>query len=218
MDLERQEIVNLEELKADHATQAVANAVAAETGQAEWNKLRHIYWGLKQYWTEHADLDRTEVCFPPENGTMVGYFEIFPYAKRLEFIHEQETWLIDDQYCCNPNCSCKEALLSFIRIPEKTGQGATQPTLSIFYEYRNGKIRPLEAEENPQLSGQGLVASLTKAHADLDSLLAKRQSLLRRLYGRILKRQTIQSPAPKIGRNEPCPCGSGKKYKRCCGA
>lgn len=23
---------------------------------------------------------------------------------------------------------------------------------------------------------------------------------------------------PKIGRNDPCPCGSGKKYKRCCGA
>ena len=22
----------------------------------------------------------------------------------------------------------------------------------------------------------------------------------------------------KISRNEPCPCGSGKKYKRCCGA
>ncbi|MDD4439163.1 MAG: SEC-C metal-binding domain-containing protein [Tissierellia bacterium] len=21
----------------------------------------------------------------------------------------------------------------------------------------------------------------------------------------------------KIGRNEPCPCGSGKKYKKCCG-
>jgi hypothetical protein len=25
-------------------------------------------------------------------------------------------------------------------------------------------------------------------------------------------------PAPKIGRNEPCPCGSGKKYKKCCGS
>jgi len=23
--------------------------------------------------------------------------------------------------------------------------------------------------------------------------------------------------APKVGRNEPCPCGSGKKYKKCCG-
>lgn len=22
---------------------------------------------------------------------------------------------------------------------------------------------------------------------------------------------------PKIGRNEPCPCGSGKKFKKCCG-
>jgi uncharacterized protein len=25
-----------------------------------------------------------------------------------------------------------------------------------------------------------------------------------------------QAPRPKIGRNDPCPCGSGKKYKRCC--
>ena len=24
-------------------------------------------------------------------------------------------------------------------------------------------------------------------------------------------------PKPKIGRNQPCPCGSGKKYKKCCG-
>jgi len=24
-------------------------------------------------------------------------------------------------------------------------------------------------------------------------------------------------PTPKVGRNEPCPCGSGKKYKKCCG-
>jgi SEC-C motif-containing protein len=23
--------------------------------------------------------------------------------------------------------------------------------------------------------------------------------------------------APKVGRNEPCPCGSGRKYKKCCG-
>jgi uncharacterized protein YecA (UPF0149 family) len=31
---------------------------------------------------------------------------------------------------------------------------------------------------------------------------------------------TLRHPVPgqpKIGRNEPCPCGSGKKYKRCCG-
>jgi len=26
-----------------------------------------------------------------------------------------------------------------------------------------------------------------------------------------------QSKRKKIGRNDPCPCGSGKKYKKCCG-
>jgi preprotein translocase subunit SecA len=25
-------------------------------------------------------------------------------------------------------------------------------------------------------------------------------------------------PVPKVGRNEPCPCGSGRKYKHCHGA
>ena len=27
---------------------------------------------------------------------------------------------------------------------------------------------------------------------------------------------TIAHESPKIGRNQPCPCGSGKKYKKCC--
>ena len=29
--------------------------------------------------------------------------------------------------------------------------------------------------------------------------------------------KTIKLEKPKVGRNEPCPCGSGKKYKKCCG-
>lgn len=32
------------------------------------------------------------------------------------------------------------------------------------------------------------------------------------------KPQTVQRESPKIGRNDPCTCGSGKKYKKCCGA
>lgn len=30
--------------------------------------------------------------------------------------------------------------------------------------------------------------------------------------------QTVVRAEPKVGRNDPCPCGSGKKYKKCCGA
>ncbi len=29
--------------------------------------------------------------------------------------------------------------------------------------------------------------------------------------------EPVKREGPKIGRNEPCPCGSGKKYKKCCG-
>ena len=29
--------------------------------------------------------------------------------------------------------------------------------------------------------------------------------------------RTIRNEGPKVGRNDPCPCGSGKKYKNCCG-
>ena len=220
MDLERQEIANLEELKANPTAWGLANAVAAESGQEEWNQLRRIYWELKQYWTEHSDLEQVEVSFPPEvlAGTMVAYFDIFPFARRLEFTHEQETWVIDDQYCCNPKCPCQEAVLSFIRPPQGAERGPLRPTLSISYRYRDGKVSRLDAEKNPRYSEQGLFELLKRARADLDSLLAKRQSLLRRLCGRGLKTQTIQSPTPKIGRNDPCPCGSGKKWKRCCGA
>lgn len=32
------------------------------------------------------------------------------------------------------------------------------------------------------------------------------------------KPQTVVRESPKVGRNDHCPCGSGKKYKKCCGS
>jgi uncharacterized protein YecA (UPF0149 family) len=32
-----------------------------------------------------------------------------------------------------------------------------------------------------------------------------------------VKKPQAGAVAEEIGRNDPCPCGSGKKYKRCCG-
>ena len=34
------------------------------------------------------------------------------------------------------------------------------------------------------------------------------------MFGKV---ETYRRDVPKTGRNDPCPCGSGKKYKRCCG-
>jgi len=33
----------------------------------------------------------------------------------------------------------------------------------------------------------------------------------------VVEIRTITRNGPKVGRNDPCPCGSGKKYKHCCG-
>ncbi len=35
--------------------------------------------------------------------------------------------------------------------------------------------------------------------------------------GQLVGETPITREEPKIGRNDPCPCGSGKKYKKCCG-
>ena len=36
--------------------------------------------------------------------------------------------------------------------------------------------------------------------------------------GELVGEKPIVRESPKTGRNDPCPCGSGKKYKKCCGA
>ena len=36
--------------------------------------------------------------------------------------------------------------------------------------------------------------------------------------GELIGEKPTVREEPKVGRNDPCPCGSGKKYKKCCGA
>lgn len=36
--------------------------------------------------------------------------------------------------------------------------------------------------------------------------------------GEMVKSKPVVREQPKVGRNEPCPCGSGRKYKKCCQA
>ncbi|MDO5703144.1 MAG: SEC-C metal-binding domain-containing protein [Lachnospiraceae bacterium] len=40
---------------------------------------------------------------------------------------------------------------------------------------------------------------------------------MKELAKKFKQSRTVRRESPKIGRNDPCPCGSGKKYKHCCG-
>ena len=57
---------------------------------------------------------------------------------------------------------------------------------------------------------------LTLSKPELARPSASRQSE-RPVTDSAMNTTTVVRTAPKIGRNDPCPCGSGKKYKNCCG-
>lgn len=50
------------------------------------------------------------------------------------------------------------------------------------------------------------------------SLFKREEGEWKFLEGQIHGAQPVKRLEPKIGRNDPCSCGSGKKFKKCCGA
>jgi preprotein translocase subunit SecA len=57
---------------------------------------------------------------------------------------------------------------------------------------------------------------LTKVRTSKEDVARQRAAMS--AGGRPPKPETFKREMPKVGRNEPCPCGSGKKYKKCHGA
>jgi uncharacterized protein len=89
-------------------------------------------------------------------------------------------------------------------------------------------IEIVHAQERPReedLSEQGLIAAEGAKVLSGNALRVIQHSIItlhthRRATYQPLSFADQPNPfahAPKIGRNDPCPCGSGKKYKRCCG-
>ena len=62
-----------------------------------------------------------------------------------------------------------------------------------------------------------MMLSLTKKAPDTQRVQIA-NPIMASASGEIAKKIITVSKAAKVGRNEPCPCGSGKKYKNCCGA
>ncbi len=55
------------------------------------------------------------------------------------------------------------------------------------------------------------------AQATLDSINVVSENKQQVPQSSDVKRTPVVNQGPKVGRNDPCPCGSGKKYKNCCG-
>ena len=95
-------------------------------------------------------------------------------------------------------------------------QGALLADFGLFCQEKG--VSPDEAAaigKNPE----GPLAELREEWLDTprESLEGRKPAELLKEGGMFGRVGTYRREVPKTGRNDPCPCGSGKKYKKCCG-
>ena len=92
--------------------------------------------------------------------------------------------------------------------------GTLVPILALAHEHHpDPEMRPYKEPMSAERREQLIVGMATSVPA-----IYRYFALHRRLVARAgRERTTHRRPEPKIGRNELCPCGSGKKFKKCCG-
>jgi preprotein translocase subunit SecA len=90
----------------------------------------------------------------------------------------------------------------------------------VYSIYKIGDINNISVE---QLAGPGLLHRATQFSAPAKTAVSKSSDLAQNLKsdytrdGDMVKAKVKNDFGEKIGRNDLCPCGSGKKYKKCCG-
>jgi len=93
-----------------------------------------------------------------------------------------------------------------------------------------GELAPADMERLEQCiypmrhfaTTEGLKARMSMTLAEIrqlqESILPNVENIYRHFFKPVkIANTTFVHAGPKVGRNEPCPCGSGKKYKKCCG-
>jgi hypothetical protein len=135
-----------------------------------------------------------------------------------------------ESYCNDPKCDCRRVFLNVI---SPQFEGEILATINYGWEdiefYKKWMMGPDYVDE---LKGPSLAPGMKQSKLAKDLLeLFKDEVLSDRNYVKRLKRhyemfkESIKNKKQerlkneskeKIGRNAPCPCGSGKKYKNCC--
>ncbi|MDD2710843.1 MAG: SEC-C metal-binding domain-containing protein [Verrucomicrobiae bacterium] len=225
-------IVKEAELEGQPRGCQLARDVAAGLSEEDWDELFRLLVKEKQRQSCEMDLDTVDVRFPPDvaggsNGTVVGFAELFPFSGGFPFQIGRDKWLAHDHYCVDYNCSCRDTLVSFIPIPDSLSAGKevrADDVPSAFFNYRSGVFKTQQLPSSGQPSLKILFDGLQSAHPDFKSGAQQRHVLMKRLYKRSQQldhqakiREASRDSLPQPGRNDPCPCGSGKKHKKCCG-
>lgn len=193
----------------------------------DWELLELADKNIRSVMAAEIKAKNRVINFPMESeiensGTLVPYQDIFPindYPMDVLQIEVPEgAILLDDSYCLRKNCHCLDTYLEFQLLVKNTLRNANAARLRI--GYKTGKFERIETLANEDYSCLDLWEKFKQKYPDIENKLANRHNHLKQLYEDFRKRKLITSKAinikKSIGRNAPCPCGSGKKYKRCC--
>lgn len=155
-------------------------------------------------------------------GLTVGYVEIFgdKDSDKFFFNFNDKDYLVDDQYCMNPKCKCNEAILTFFEI--KSHLNVQNVSFIIKLGLKGNGYQVIEQGGFSKKELEDIVDFFIKNRRETVKLLSNRYQEMKEKGKEILsknkeKSQPQKNIENKIGRNELCTCGSGKKYKKCCG-
>ena len=92
--------------------------------------------------------------------------------------------------------------------------GVLVPILALAHEHDpDPEIRPYKEPVTPKLREDLIASMIAGVHQLYDMFEEQRKASAADLSST----GTFRRQSPKVGRNQPCPCGSGKKFKNCCG-
>lgn len=90
-------------------------------------------------------------------------------------------------------------------------------TLLLAYEnHPDPEMRPFDKPVTNEMRRDLVARAVIGIKEIYDEFAEERNSGISGYYRRGPNHGAFLQNAPKIGRNEPCPCGSGKKFKKCC--
>jgi hypothetical protein len=165
-------------------------------------------------------------------GDLVPWTEVFSEEGSIvrggscctsSFVDGEVEWFVEDLYCLNPSCDCRLVSLLFHRVPPESTQARHGFTAKVRI---SGKLAKIEPHDCGPAEAREIFERWRSQEPDLATMLVTRYREIRTVGHRITERARSESsrdldmaPASssKVGRNAPCPCGSGKKHKRCCG-
>jgi len=207
---------------------SLAEAVVAELQESDWKELFGLVFLTKLDAIDQVDPATLDLESPVKvemgDGRLVAFADIFPYGHLSSVESGRSSWLVEDLYCVDPGCKCHEVVLIFI--PEGADPTDESKFPTVIYDYKRRKLgRVLIGLPAGQGTFKDLVAKLREQHPAFELKVENRHLKLRVLYLRSLQESGGVPDAedagnvlakPDVGRNDPCPCGSGKKYKKCC--